>query len=269
MKKIFLFLLLAMPFVFAACDDDDDKGASLTDIEFEEESITIGIGEEYELTLLPIPEKATLPKIIYSSDDEDIASVTKKGVITGESEGKTKIYAESSDGEFTAICRVTVKAGGSGNSSDLYKEPYLKFGCSAADIKKNETRESFSYNGQGENLAFYGENDDVNAVLYIIKSKKMESVGVIFNDTKTIKKRVTDFLNGRYKYLGDEDGDSYFLSDDEKVVVVLMAMEDGTLSALYLNASNLSAPALRNTSSDGLKKSIKEVSDLLRQHRSI
>jgi hypothetical protein len=248
MKKVCLFLLLAMmPFVFGTCGDDEEL--SLTSIEFEEDDVVIEIGEEYELSIFPIPDKVDLPKCSFSSDDKSVVTVSKStGIIKGISAGEATITAKTSDGKFFATCDVTVRSEGS--STKLYREPYLKFGNSAADIKKYETRQI--YEEDSEKITFLGENDDVNNVMYLLKSKKMNAAGVIFNKTTSISTRVMAFLKERYDYKGkDSDNDDIFLSSDGKLVIYITSIDSGNLLVGYQEYTSSKSPSLRSSAEFG------------------
>jgi uncharacterized membrane protein len=130
--------------------------------------------------------------------------------------------------------------------SSLYLEPYLKFGCTAADIKKYETREIYEDNS--EKLIFLGENADVNNVMYLFNNKKMNAAGVIFNKTTSISTRVSAFLNERYEYKGkDSDNDDIFLSSDGKLLIYISTISEGNLMVVYQEYSPSQSPSLRSS----------------------
>ena len=52
------------------------------------------------------PANATNPKVIWTSSDEDVATVNSKGVVTGIAMGTVTITAKA--GDKTATCVVTV-----------------------------------------------------------------------------------------------------------------------------------------------------------------
>ena len=72
-------------------------------------------GNEGEKVTLKV-EANTNNKIIYSSSDSKVASVSSKGVVTFKSKGKAKVYAKV-DGE-KAVCNVSVKEFVGNNISD-------------------------------------------------------------------------------------------------------------------------------------------------------
>lgn len=59
---------------------------------------TINEGETIQLTCEVSPESATYKDVIWSSEDEDIATVNSEGVVTAVSSGNVKIKATASDG---------------------------------------------------------------------------------------------------------------------------------------------------------------------------
>ena len=81
----------------------------VTGIKLDKTSLSIGVGR-YE-TLIPtiIPSTADNKKVIWSSDNESVATVNSSGVVTGISEGVAIITATADDGGKTATCKVTVK----------------------------------------------------------------------------------------------------------------------------------------------------------------
>jgi hypothetical protein len=242
MKNV-LFLLFAVPFIFISCNGEDE-GSSLSGIEFGEQEVTIEYGEELQLSLLPNPSDAKLPKCSYYSDDEDIVSVSQTGLIKGVGAGTTTISAKTSDGEYYAECEVTVNPD---PSSGLYREPYLKFGCSFADVKKNETRELDDEDD--ESLVYLGENKDVYFVMYIFENNVLEAPVVVFNKTTNIKQRVLDFLEERYDYVGVSEGYTFYASSNGKIYVGVATLSSGgNLAAFYYDGTALTSPALRSSS---------------------
>jgi hypothetical protein len=224
--KNLLFLLFAIPFVIFSCSEEE-KNKKLLGIEWGEKDVIIEVGEELQLSLFPQPSDAKLPGCSYFSGDEKIVTISESGIIKGIAGGTTVVNAKTNDGEYYAECKVTV------NSNGLYREPYLVFGCSVADIKDYETREVWMEDS--ELLAYYGENSDVAFVLYLLDNEKMEAVGINFNETTDIEDRIIAFLGEKYEYIGiDEEEILYFISSDEKMLIVLMTEEDETLSVLYM-----------------------------------
>ena len=84
-------------------EDVDVNGISLN-----MNAVTIEEGNSHTLIATISPEDATNKLVLWSSDNEDIATVSSEGVVTAKTPGTAMITATASDGEFTATCKVTV-----------------------------------------------------------------------------------------------------------------------------------------------------------------
>ena len=145
---------------------------------------------------------------------------------------------------------------------DVYREPYLSFGVSKSTVKNYETRELYAediYQGY-DYLLYLGENKDVQSVLYLFDANQYFVSSVCLNNTSNIQTRVFNFLEGKYNYVGVEDGDYYFRTSDGAMVIKLYYWaDDDTWNVDYQDAS------YAKSSFPTIKKSIK--ADLLRSHK--
>ena len=71
------------------------------------EALALHIGESETLTARVLPEDATNSSFTWKSENTKIATV-KNGKVTAVAKGETRITVESTDGKFTASCKVTV-----------------------------------------------------------------------------------------------------------------------------------------------------------------
>ncbi len=70
---------------------------------------TVAIGKTLALTATIKPDDATTKTVQWKSSNEDIATVSDEGVITGKTEGQATITAAATDGsEVKATCNITV-----------------------------------------------------------------------------------------------------------------------------------------------------------------
>lgn len=69
---------------------------------------TVTIGEEVRLLARILPENSTDQRLVWSSDDPQVASVDQ-GMVLGLKEGTTVIRVSTVDGQKSATCQVTVK----------------------------------------------------------------------------------------------------------------------------------------------------------------
>ena len=112
MKK--LLLLALATFTLAACSDDDDKTrvpATAVVLDCTEKDLVVG--ETLQLSATPTPAD-TDDKVVWSSDDKTVASVSEAGLVTAVAAGTAKISATY--GSVSATCTVHV------NESDLESE---------------------------------------------------------------------------------------------------------------------------------------------------
>ena len=86
-------------------------------ITIDRRTLTLQEGSSYTLTATITPTDATNKLITWTSDNEDVATVSN-GKITAKSSGTAKITATTNDGEYTATCEVTVVERSSNNSNN-------------------------------------------------------------------------------------------------------------------------------------------------------
>ena len=80
-----------------------------TAISLDYESANLGVGKTLKLTATITPETATSQEVMWSSSNEDIATVNQKGKITGKKNGYVTITATALDGsDEEASCEVRV-----------------------------------------------------------------------------------------------------------------------------------------------------------------
>ena len=82
---------------------------AVTGITLDKATATVQTGFTITLTATVKPDNATNKTVLWSSDDETVATV-ENGVVTGISESTASIGAMTADGGFSAVCNVTVAA---------------------------------------------------------------------------------------------------------------------------------------------------------------
>lgn len=71
-------------------------------------------GEEYVLKATVLPENATNKNVIWVSENDLVATVDEEGEVTAVSGGTSVITVKTSDGNFSATCKVTVNVPATG-----------------------------------------------------------------------------------------------------------------------------------------------------------
>ncbi len=89
-----------------------DKIVSVTGITLDKTECELAIGGKISLHASITPENATNDNVLWTSEDNTIATVDSKGNICGVKQGETIITATTIDGEKKAICKIFVIAKG-------------------------------------------------------------------------------------------------------------------------------------------------------------
>ena len=127
-------------------------------IELNENELSLNIGETYELEAYLEPEGAS-NRIIWSSDDEDIATIDDNGVVTAQGEGTTWISARTVNGLMTR-CEVTV------TGSIIYPEE-IELSAYAMELYIDETEQLYAIvepEGASQDIIWYSEDESIATV---------------------------------------------------------------------------------------------------------
>ena len=104
-NSIFNIALAALSFVgLQSCNSMEEVAVQSIAVSPEEKAVPVG--ESVQLSVVFTPENATNQKVVWTTDDEAVATVDENGVVTAVAMGETMISALASG--FRAQCRVTV-----------------------------------------------------------------------------------------------------------------------------------------------------------------
>ena len=99
MKKLLVFLSLLVMVVFVAgCETPQTGAVEGITITSEENVRTIKVNETLQLTAKAFPASAE-QSVVWSTEDENIASVSEEGLVTGVAKGNVNIVATSTEDE--------------------------------------------------------------------------------------------------------------------------------------------------------------------------
>lgn len=109
-KLVVLFFLICL--IFSGCNSSNDLSSSIykvsvNDIVINKSHAYVDIGNKIILLAQVFPFNADNQKVIWKSDNENIATVSG-GIVIGKGEGRTIITATSEDGAYYANCTVFV-----------------------------------------------------------------------------------------------------------------------------------------------------------------
>ena len=105
---------MALGAIIAINSCKKDKGVEkipATGVELNKPTLTISVGDEVKLVANVIPADATDKRVTWESSDENVATVSATGAVTGVKDGTAKITVYTEDGDFSASCNVTVGEG--------------------------------------------------------------------------------------------------------------------------------------------------------------
>ena len=111
---------------------------SVKSVTLDKKTLSINEGSSYTLTATITPSDATNKSLIWTSDNEKVATVSN-GKVTAVSEGSATITVTTEDGDYSATCKVTVT-----------KKTVTQNSSSTDDTKKGETKVDDTTIAQGK-----------------------------------------------------------------------------------------------------------------------
>ena len=81
---------------------------AVTGVALDKTQADVVLGQTLQLVATVAPENADNKEVTWSSSDEDVASVSKQGLVTANGIGEAKITVKTREGNFKAECVVTV-----------------------------------------------------------------------------------------------------------------------------------------------------------------
>ena len=93
----------------ATCEITVVPAVAVTGIQISATNISVAVGGTSQLTATVLPADASNKKVIWSSDNAAIATISDTGLVKGVAKGTTKVFATTQDGGFQKTCNVTVQ----------------------------------------------------------------------------------------------------------------------------------------------------------------
>lgn len=125
----------------------------------------VSVGRTIRLNATVAPETATDKSVVWTSSDENIATVDKDGLVTGIASGEATITATTANGK-TAECRITVSVPVESVSLDK-ESAMLETGetllLTATVLPENAGNKSVTWSSSAENVASVDKNGLVTA----------------------------------------------------------------------------------------------------------
>ena len=99
-----------------------------TGININQTTLSLEVNQTSQLTATVVPDNTSNKNVIWSSKDDNIASVNSNGLVTAKTTGSTIITVTTTDGSNkSASCNITVKSAGTPIESKLKEGDYLYY----------------------------------------------------------------------------------------------------------------------------------------------
>jgi uncharacterized protein YjdB len=106
-------VIATLSFALVSCGDSDGSGdspISVTGVKLSKATTSIEVLKTEQLTATIAPANASNKNVTWSSNNESVATVSAKGLVSALAAGTANITVKTEDGSFTAVCAVTVTA---------------------------------------------------------------------------------------------------------------------------------------------------------------
>lgn len=170
---------------------------SVTGVSVTPESLNLTVGGESQLTATVSPDNATNKTVTWESNDENVATVTNTGLVSGIAAGSTTITCTTVDGSHTDTCSVTVTSSGGGSGGESGSVTFT-FSTIASN---NNWQNGVAYtpvvlspitlegNGGGNNAKYYTSDDSWrmynNGTVHIFGAENYTITSVTSTPSKT------------------------------------------------------------------------------------
>ena len=192
-KRVFKALILclcmtAMTLCVTACAEKDNPTSETLVLSLNKENLGLDVFEQYDLDV------ENGEQIVWSSEDESIATVNADGIVTGVSQGTTNIIATV--GNQILKCEVTVRASEDVPTIVLDEETVeLLIGddytiSPKVLYKQNKYEASYTYTSHNEQIAKVDENGKITAVEFGTTKIEISANWGIYADSIYLKKIV-------------------------------------------------------------------------------
>ena len=139
----------------------------VTGVSLDKSSLTINVGKTSTLTPTIKPASASIKTVTWTSSDNDVATVSKDGVVTAKGPGYATITVKTTDNAKTATCRVLVIQPVSSvklNKTSGTLEVGATYTLKATVSPKNASNQSVKWTTSNKKVATVDENGKVTAV---------------------------------------------------------------------------------------------------------
>ena len=203
MKKLFLMLAAMLQLVvITSCGSDNDEPSQRVSDQ------TLNVEATYQIPGNPSG---------WTSDNEFIASVSDKGLVTAVLMGTTRISNGSSSFNVTVKPTITI-----------YQEPIFDWGKSKSSVKS--AMSSYSINRETDEMVIYENVGSAWLYSYSFKGNSLSAFMALIRVSDISQTRLTDYFMQRYVPITYEDSNIYMMTPDRKTDILMTTdYANGTL----------------------------------------
>ncbi len=215
--------------------------SKVTNVVLDQNEIYMQVGDNFKINGLIEPDDANDKTILYSSKDEDVATITQEGVIIAKKEGSTILIASSNeDSNIQAECKLYVVR--KMEDSEIHFDSPLK--VNSLEISGIDYNNNTVSNIKEKIIT----NLDIEIVNY--KNQILKETDIVGTGSKILVKEDGKILR-QYKIIlyGDANGDGKINSVD-LLVLQRHILEIEPLEEIFRKASNINKDGKKPTSID-------------------
>ncbi|MET7253725.1 Ig-like domain-containing protein [Dyadobacter fermentans] len=224
MKKLLLTLISTS--ILFACSKGKDKDPEPT-ISIDAQTIELKYDKDHQFALKKGNEDIFASTFTWVSSNEKVGKVDANGKFTARKIGEATVSGTGANG-VKVESKVTISP-----YITIFTEPILEFGATMATIKSKEKRKLLKETTDG--LAYEGAaGTQMRGVIYIFDKGKLQSAGILFDNTTATVQASATFIKERYPDRMTQDNQVYILNDERTFGIVLGVNETFGYMGIYL-----------------------------------
>ena len=224
MKKL-IFIIIAFSITFASCKKE------LQSISLNQTSVEMNNDEKVQLEVSFSPADIEVPpELIWTSENERVATVNQQGLVAGNNIGETTIQVKTTDEKFEATCKVKVTP-----KTVLFKLPVIELGKTRSYVKASESR--VLRLEEEESLLYFGDNENELGVIYLLAHDILYSTIVVIENKPWLLDLANTYLDERFDYVGYDETEkaTYYIVNDKVMALTTVDEVDDMILVVFLD----------------------------------
>lgn len=233
MKKL-IILVIAFSMTLTSCKNE------LKSISLSQTSVEMKYDGKVQLEVLCSPSDLEVPpELIWTSENEKVATVNQFGLVSGNNIGETNIRVKTTDGKFEATCNVKVTP-----KTVLFKLPVIELGKTRSYVKASESR--VLRLEKEESLLYFGDNENELGVFYLLAHDILYSTIVVIENKPWLLDMANTYLDERFDYAGYNETEkaTYYIVNDKVMALVTVDEVNNLILVVFLDNEMLKSGKL-------------------------